>query len=136
MSINKNGLNFSVWRLIFILTAVLQIAGVVMFFLIMSLAVQRANVGIAGTEYIEIILYRDFVPLVAVVALVSLISFLFYAVRYRPSGKKLFISILSFLVSLILVVYGAYATYQYRVVLPKYINQLSEQSDQKAGQMY
>jgi hypothetical protein len=122
----------SKWRYFFIVLGVLQAVGVGIFFLVMTWAIQQAKTGVSGTEFIGLIINVTLVPAVGLIAFINLVGLPIYLARYRPHGKGLILSILSLLVSVVLALYGAYSVYQFRIALPKHVNQLSQQSQQKA----
>ena len=121
----------SKWHYFFIVLGILQVIGVVVFFLIMTWAIQQARAGVSGTEFIGLLVYATLVPAVGLIAFINLIGLPMYMRRHKPHGKGLVFSILSLSVSVILALYGAYSVYQFRVAAPKQIKQLSQQTQQK-----
>lgn len=124
----------SKWRYFFIVLGVLQIAGVFLFFLVMFWASQQARLGVSGTEFIALFLFITVVPVIGLIALINLIGLPLYMRRHKPHGKGLIFTILSLVISAVLVLYGGYSFYQTRVVAPRYMNELSEQSRLKSQQ--
>ncbi len=121
----------SKWRYFFIVLGILQAIGVGIFFMVMTWAIQQAKAGVSGTEFIGLIVYATLVPGVGLIAFINLVGLPIYMSKHKPHGKGLVLSILSLLVSVILALYGAYSVYQFRVALPKHINKLTQQSQQK-----
>jgi len=97
----------------------------------MKWAIQQAEAGVPGTEFIGMIVFVTLVPAVGLIAFINLIGLPLYMRRHRPQGKGLVLSILSLLVSIILALYGAYSVYQFYVAAPKHINELSQKSQEK-----
>lgn len=122
----------SKWHYLFIVLGILQISGIALFFLIIAWAIQQANAGVSGTEFIGIVVVATLLPFVGLIAFINLIGLPIYMLKHKPRGKGLVFSILSLLISIILAFYGADAVYQTRVVAPRHIEQLSRQLDQEA----
>jgi hypothetical protein len=108
----------SKWRYFFIFLGAVQLLGVALFLLIITQAIQDANAGVSGTEFIALILYVTLVPVIGIVAFINLIGLPIYLVKNRPSSKGLIYSVLSIIFSLILTLYGAYNFYELRIALP------------------
>lgn len=121
----------SKWWYFFIVLGILQALGVGAFFLIMMWAFQQAKAGVSGTEFIGLLVFVTLVPAVGLIALINLIGLPIYMRKHKPRGKGLVFSILSLAVSIILALYGAYSVYQFRVAVPKRVDKLSEESQQK-----
>ncbi len=119
------------WRYFFIILGILQAIGVGIFFFVMTWAAQQAKSGVSGTEFIGLILYVTLVPAVGLIAFINLIGLPIYMHRHKPRGKNMVFSVLSLSVSVILALYGAYSVYQLRVALPKHVNNLTQQAQQK-----
>lgn len=118
----------SKWRYFFIFLGAVQVLGVALFFLIIAQAVQDANAGVSGTEYIALILFVTLVPATGIVAFINLIGLPIYMVKNKPSGKGLIFSVMSLIFSLVLALYGAYSIYELRIALPAQEKKWSEQS--------
>lgn len=119
------------WRYFFIILGILQAIGVGIFFLVITWAIQQAKAGVSGTEFTGLIVNVTLVPAVGLVAFVNLIGLPMYMLRHKPHGKGLALSVLSLSISVMLVIYGAYSVYQFRVAIPKHVEQLSRQTEQK-----
>lgn len=124
----------SKWRYFFVVLGVLQALGVAVFFLIMFWAIQQAKAGVSGTEFIDLILFVTRVPAVGIIALINLIGLPIYMRKFKPHGKGLVLAVISLVISVILFLYGAYSVYQLRVVVPRQIDELSEQSRKDSEQ--
>lgn len=121
----------SKWRFLFIILGILQILVIALFFFIIWWAVQQAKAGVSGTEFIGLILFITLVPAAAILAIINLIGLPIYIKKHKPHGKGMVFSILSLAVSIILVLYGAYSIYQFRVALPRESKQITQEYDQK-----
>lgn len=106
------------WRYLFITLGAVQVLGVVGYLAVIALAVQQAQVGVSGTEFIGILLEVMVLPVIGLVALVNLISLPIFLLRTRPRGKTLSLSVASLVVSFLLVGYAGYAAYQTYILLP------------------
>ena len=102
------------WRNIFIALGVLQVLGVVSFLLIIF-----SVVGKTGSEFIALGLGYTLLPALGLISLVNLIGLPIYFLKHKPHGKKLALVAISFVVSLILGLYGAYNAYQVFFVVPQ-----------------
>lgn len=126
----------SKWRYFFITLGILQTLGVIVFFLMMLWAIRQAKAGVSGMEFVSFALYVTLVPAVGLIAFINLVGLPIYMRRHKPRGKGLVFSILSLVISVIPALYGAYSVYQFRVALPKQINEQIEQSRQKNEQKH
>ncbi len=108
----------SKWRYFFIVLGILQVVGVGWFFLVMA-----SIIGKPGGEFVAMYLFVTLVPAVGLIALINLGGLPIYMRRHKPHGKGLVFSILSLLVSVVLALFGAYQVYQFRVAVPKQIEQ-------------
>lgn len=115
------------WDRFFIALGILQVVGVALFFGVMA-----SMAGQTGGEFVALLLFVTLVPAVGLVALINLIGLPIYMTKHMPRGKGLILSILSLVISLALALFGAWSVYQMRVAVPKHINELSEQSEEKA----
>lgn len=117
----------SKWSYFFIILGILQALGIAIFFLIMIWAIQQASAGVSGTEFIGLILLVTLVPAVGIIAFINLVGLPIYMAKHKPHGKWLALSILSLVVSVTPVLYGAYSTYQLRVAVPQQEKKFTEQ---------
>jgi len=109
----------SKWRYFFIALGIMQILGVILFFLIMSWAVRQANAGVSGTEFVGLALFFTLVPAVGLIALVNIIGLPIYVIKQKPKGKWFVLCILSVAISLMPAFYGAYSFYLIKVAVPE-----------------
>ena len=124
----------SKWRYFFVVLGILQVLGVAVFFLIMFWAIEQAKAGVSGTEFTGLALFVTLVPAVGIIALINLIGLPIYMRKFKPHGKGLVLALISFLISVILFLYGAYTVYQLRVAVPRQIDESSEQSRKDSEQ--
>lgn len=117
----------SKWLYFFLALTILQVIGVVLFFLIMTWAIGQAKAGVSGTEYIGLILLTTLVPAIGIMALVNLVGLPVLMIKRKLRGMKLVFSILSLVVSVVLASYGVYIMYQMQVVIPNKEKEFSEQ---------
>ena len=119
-------------RYFFIVLGILQAIGVATFFLIMTWATLQAKAGVSGTEFIGLLVYVSLVPAVGLIAFINLIGLPVYMRSHKLYGKGKALGIISLSISIILALCGAYSVYQFEVVLPKKMKQLSQQTQQKS----
>ncbi len=124
----------SKWRYFFILLGILQILGVVLFFMVMTWAAQKAKEGLSGTEFVALFLYATLVPATGLIALVNLIGLPIYIAKHKPHLIGLISSIISLLISAVLALYGGYTIYQMQVAFPKQEKEFFEQHQKEYEQ--
>lgn len=121
----------SKWRYFFFILGILQALGVGVFIAVIIWAIRQAKAGVSGTEFMGLILFVTVAPTVGILALINLIGLPIYVVKHKPRGKWLVFSILSLLISCLLALYGAYGLYQLRVTIPKQVQKVNEQINNK-----
>lgn len=134
MIINKNNKSndrSKIYRNTFVVLCILQSAGLIVFILSMLFLAQLSRSGASGTEFFALGLFITLVPAVVAVAFVNMLGLPFYLVKYKPRGKELISGILSLLISVIIVTFGAYNFYQIKYAIPNKINNQYEQSINK-----
>lgn len=125
-NINIEAKKPSKWQYFFIFLGAVQVLGVALFFLIITQAIQDANAGVSGTEFIALLLYVTLVPAIGIVAFINLIGLPIYLIKNKSGGRALIYSVLSIIFSLILALYGAYSVYEIRIALPAQEKKQSE----------
>lgn len=95
----------SKWRYFFIVLGTLQVLGVAFYFSLTGWAARQAGAAIV---YIDILALLTIGPVVGIVALLNVIALPIYVTKHRPHGAGFVLSILSWAVSALLVLYTVY----------------------------
>ncbi len=113
----------SKWRYVFIVLGILQILGVIGYFAAFFLAMN----SIAGMFFI-LYIFAYYIPALGVLALVNLIGLALFLIIRKARGVGLILGILSLLVSLVIVAYAGYISYQTYVVAPQQMAEYTARS--------
>lgn len=120
------------WRYVFMVLGILQALGIALFFGVMVWAMQQARAGVSGTEFIALWLFITLVPAVGLIAFVNMIGLPIYMAKQKPKGKGLGFSIVSLVISVLLVAYGAYTAFQMYVIFPSAMGDRAAESQARA----
>lgn len=113
----------SKWRFFYIALGILQVLGIgLLVFIMFSIA------GQTGSEFIALALLMTYVPAMGIIALLNLIGLPIYMYRNRPRRAWLVLSILSLLVSVAIVGFGAFNIYQLMMASRYNVNQFATKS--------
>ncbi len=100
-------------RHVFTVFGALQLIGVVLFMLALLFATQWSGEGSGGLQLMLVVILFVSLPIVGVLALINLISLPIFMVKHKAHGFGQAFRIISLIVSLAIVVYGAFTFYPF-----------------------